>query len=483
LSHAYPNPLKPAVVISLTELEYKMNVKVITIVLLITFVMTSCTPAATPVPTQPILLTITQTPVPIASLTPIPPEPTIALTIVPSPTVEVNMVDLPQSKAAADQFASAMKSAGIQVDADQIRVGLTTKEITGKDGKKYEIALTQDGFPLVIKVGNGEWEQASIKLLLNGRGISFGMTPEYGDKYDTDRYRKIMGDADFIVPRGATEQAVIDQWTTKLALGWADFAHNNNQWIRVNCAFGGTGGFMLSSQIAHETDKNKILSFMQQRLQFLIGDLKPRQLNVVLEPFWYINGQMGFTSGQDPYILALGENWDAKAFQMANDIAVGDGLIPGKDISFYYNVYGIDRPGWIADSFVKRMFILKNSGVPIHGVGIQVYPDGYDNLQKPPTEDQLKQVIKQMSQIGDVYLELEVWEKHADNPDWIKETLVNMAEACVAINIESGKIACSSILIWDDGFNPEKKKFSPFFDANQLPTKLYWETLKSLFSQ
>ena len=62
------------------------------------------------------------------------------------------MVDLPQTKVAVNQFVAAMKLAGVQADAEKIRQGLFTKEMTALDGKKYEIALTQNGYPLMIKM-------------------------------------------------------------------------------------------------------------------------------------------------------------------------------------------------------------------------------------------------------------------------------------------------------------------------------------------
>ena len=133
---------------------------------------TSVKPTDLPIPTETLVPTATLAFTP----TPIPPTPTVTPTMTSSPTVEVKMADLPQTKAAVVQFAAAMQSAGVQVDAEQIRKGLTVKEITGKDGKKYEIALTQDSYPLMIRPWDEKWVKATIGLLSETVGIKAGTT-------------------------------------------------------------------------------------------------------------------------------------------------------------------------------------------------------------------------------------------------------------------------------------------------------------------
>ncbi len=142
--------------------------------------LTACGVKATDLPTT------TTVPTANPSATPILPTTTTTPTVAPSPTLEVKLVDLPQTKAAVDQFAAAMKSAGVQADSDQIRLGLTTKEITGKDGKKYEIASShidpdlkkqgealEGNYPLMIKTDGGWWK-ATLENLSMIRGWHFG---------------------------------------------------------------------------------------------------------------------------------------------------------------------------------------------------------------------------------------------------------------------------------------------------------------------
>ncbi len=117
--------------------------------ILFTFILSiglvSCAPAS--------ISTSAETPVPTVTLTltPVPPTPTIT----PIPPVE----SLPETLKSVSEFTNAMQNAGINIRTEQIlQQGLTIKEITREDGKKYKIATTQDGYPIMIKNGDGEWK-------------------------------------------------------------------------------------------------------------------------------------------------------------------------------------------------------------------------------------------------------------------------------------------------------------------------------------
>lgn len=213
---------------------------------------------------------------------------------------------------------------------------------------------------------------------------------------------------------------------------------------------------------------------MRERLQFVIGVLKPKQLNVLLEAHWYNNGQMGYHDS--PYLRALGKNWDVEAYNLAAAVAKENGLTPGKDIFFYYNDRSLDKPDYPLDLVFARLLTLKQSGVPIHGVGIQVYPD--DNV----TKDQLVTAIKRMSQIGEVYLEFGVWDEHGKDKTSVKKSFEMTVAACLEINAANTVPICSSILIWDDGFKPKNGRLSPFYTDKLEPSLLYSETLKNILT-
>lgn len=158
---------------------------------ILAILLASCAPASISTPTEMHIPTATLTltpvlsmstaaptemPIPTAtlSLTPIPFTPAVAPTMTPSPVVEVKVADLSQTKAAADQFATVMKLAGVQADAEQIRQALSTNKMMGVDGKKYEIALTQDGYPLMIKTDDG-WKTNILTQELDIGGLGLGI--------------------------------------------------------------------------------------------------------------------------------------------------------------------------------------------------------------------------------------------------------------------------------------------------------------------
>jgi GH35 family endo-1,4-beta-xylanase len=83
---------------------------------------------------------------------------------------------LPQTEAAVNEFVAAMAGAGVQLITDAVILGLTTKEITGKDGKAYEVALTEDGYLLLIKGGaGGEWEEPTGSNIVGATGIDLSV--------------------------------------------------------------------------------------------------------------------------------------------------------------------------------------------------------------------------------------------------------------------------------------------------------------------
>jgi GH35 family endo-1,4-beta-xylanase len=99
----------------------------------------------------------------------------------------------PATIAAVTEFANAMKAAGMTTTAEQIlQTGLVTKELTGVDGKKYQVASTQDGYPLMMKVEPGRWQEITPGIagpLFNNIniGISYGNTgvSSIGKRFNT----------------------------------------------------------------------------------------------------------------------------------------------------------------------------------------------------------------------------------------------------------------------------------------------------------
>jgi len=159
-----------------------MKTKNIVTVLLITTILVSCAPVVTVVsPTETTIPTLTFTPVPptettipTLTFTPVPP----TATSTPIPPIE----SLPETQKSVTEFANAMQNAGVNITPEQIlQQGLTIEEITGVDGKKYEIASTQDGYPLMIKgEKEDEWSEVTPGKLGELKGVIVsGMVEKY----------------------------------------------------------------------------------------------------------------------------------------------------------------------------------------------------------------------------------------------------------------------------------------------------------------
>lgn len=148
-----------------------MKIKNIVTVLLIALILASCVPAAKVVPTETAAPTSTFMPVPLTS------------TVEPPPTAELPLEQLPATILAAKALAASLSQAGISTTQEQIiqqgltvtqREGLNLTDATGTSRINYEIAYTLDGFPLMIKIGDGEWKPANFEN--NPYGIVFGYT-------------------------------------------------------------------------------------------------------------------------------------------------------------------------------------------------------------------------------------------------------------------------------------------------------------------
>ncbi len=137
--------------------------------MLVGVILASCAPVAKVIPTE--------TAIPISTFTPIPP------TIEPSPTAELPLEQKPETIQAAELLASVISQAGTSITYKQIlQQGLTVVQKESFDPAdtagirkiKYEIAYTQDDFPLMIKMEGENWKSANFDN--NPYNIVFGYT-------------------------------------------------------------------------------------------------------------------------------------------------------------------------------------------------------------------------------------------------------------------------------------------------------------------
>lgn len=120
---------------------------------------TDTLPAANVVPTSLVTATISSTATPHLEVT---------------ATAATSVEHLPITQLAVDQFVLAIKDAGTSITSEQIlQKGLITKDVSGKDGKMYSVASTQDGYPIMMKAG-GEWHPTTDKVRDEVKGINLG---------------------------------------------------------------------------------------------------------------------------------------------------------------------------------------------------------------------------------------------------------------------------------------------------------------------
>jgi hypothetical protein len=155
--------------------KVSMKIKNIVTVLLVSFILASCATVAKVVPVE--------TAIPTSTFTPIPP------TIEPSPTTELPLEQQPATIQAAEALAAALSQAGIPTTQEQIlQQGLTVTQREGFDFTdvtetrkiNYEIAYTQDNFPLMIKIDGRDWKPANFEN--NPYSIIFGYTDRIDPK-------------------------------------------------------------------------------------------------------------------------------------------------------------------------------------------------------------------------------------------------------------------------------------------------------------
>ncbi len=477
-----------------------MKVKANILVPLVVFVIVSCTPMPTPALVQTPATVKIATSAPSASSTPIPPTTTAAPTLIPSPTVEVKLVDLPQTKAAVDQFAAAMKTAGKQADADQIRQGLTTKEITGKDGEKYEIALTQDGYPLMIKAEEDKWSELTAKYSENVNNFAVGTSIDgWEGAQRNQNYRNTAGKYFSLLYLGGQIIPInIKNGGWDAGVDAMKLANENDEILYIHPGF----------YSAAETDdiRNGSLELIEEYISSRIDNFlklvdtsygKPTFLNFVNEASWDYKSNVGLFKDTDkpsnPFYKVYGRDWVSEVYIQIFNKAKEKGVIVGKDLLLVDNEAGMYFQGKKVDLMknyllTQKKLISEKINIPINevkiGVGMQLHmsptPDG-GNYFKIPSDNDFLGALDILSQIGDIFLtESDV--KGVSHEEEIKYLLHFMD-----IARKSGKVRemdfFQTLRFVDPYFKNGAFENGPngLFHEDFTPSVLYYDLLKSLF--
>jgi GH35 family endo-1,4-beta-xylanase len=436
----------------------------------------------------------------IASLTP-----TIVPTIVPSPTVEPKMEDLPQTKAAVDQFVAAMKAAGVQVDADQIRQRLTTKEITRKDGKKYEITLTKDGYPLMVKNEGEEWAIATARIsetLLNGLRI-LAQVDEDTPMYTSPKYAKIAGEyfgglytngpyfathIENIEGTYASADAfrrMADQYKSQLVI------HPGIDCNSVPNELKNADASMVKEYV------KKLTSYYLKHVTKIDTGTPPTVINFANEAVWATVDHQGWED--NAYYDAYGDRLIIDVYEEFYRQAADYDLTPGKDFILVYNDYNLYENSQKSNYAFKvlseaKKQIAKDLNIPENNVQLDIGMQmrmwyGHTDKNKSsyghypvPTQEEFFSKLKKFSSIGRIHIS--------------EVSLVNSPNEQMRIQILNGliKIAIQSGLVDSIGFEGvmDFQKYKELngetsaaqvnlVDSNYKPTINYYELLKLLY--
>lgn len=190
---------------------------------------------------------------------------------------------------------------------------------------------------------------------------------------------------------------------------------------------------------------------------------------------------------QSPWYEIIGEDFLAKAFEYAHEA--------DPDAELFYNDYNVINPQK-REKIYKLVKNLKDSGVPIHGVGIQGHWSIYE-----PTEEVLRETIEKFTDLGlDVQiteLDVSVYEKEHgrreptpedENDEFTAEQEQKQVEqydmffrvfrekADVLNGVTFWNI--SDRYSWLDHFPVEGRKDYPLlFDQDMEPKKAYFEVI------
>jgi endo-1,4-beta-xylanase len=182
------------------------------------------------------------------------------------------------------------------------------------------------------------------------------------------------------------------------------------------------------------------------------------------------------------WLNICGEEYIAKAFQWAHEA--------DPDAILFYNDYNTENPGK-RDKIYRLIKQLLDSGVPIHGIGLQ----GHWNIYNP-TEKDLRDAIEKYSSLGlkvqitelDVSVYSSDQEDPADNVFSPEREQKQIEKYNMVFSVfRNYKNVITGVTFWNvsdrsswlDNYPVRGRKNYPLlFDQNLQPKKAYWEVVK-----
>ena len=393
----------------------------------------------------------TELPFPTSTLAPTHelPQPTLTETITATSTPVPTLESLPETQKSVSEFVSALKSTQSNISAEQIlQQGLITKDLVGVDGKKYRVAITSNGYVLLVgtqnlKTGEWGWNGDTLKPIVeNIFGVPIGIAVNMSrpDMLKPMLQETVIANFSAIFPDGEFYQNTIEKWGRSKAQDNVDFADKNDLTLFIHPGFNRYDqAYLENIDPAKRIDRLKerartILSFVKK----VDGDTHklPTYVTMFNEPFGrYFDGAGHDRVGWKVDSLAqqtMGNDTLIETYILFYEAAQEQGLVIGKDVFFQFSEYGIntDNPKYrkaLQEFSIAKTEIAKRLKIPdvevMFGLTLEQRYDENNPLDmpdpkagtgrvRPPTEHELETTTAEFSKIVDFVNYTEI----SDNP-------------------------------------------------------------------
>lgn len=395
---------------------------------------------------------------------------------------------------AVTPFINAQIQAGIQTSLiDVLKQGFSINEILGVDGKTYEIAVTHDGYPLMVKSEGGEWESiiGNLNTLNNSAGIKLGSQAVYY-KLDDRTYKEILtGDFNTYLISGELNEPVL--WAPPKASEtdpYKKYATYNferaDKVIALAIANGADlhAGHLLDSRrpdflpdwlLNGTFTKQEYIDILKAHVNEVMmhigsqADVSKTTVSVVNEAFDW-NKYDGF------WAKAIGPEYVKTAYQQARE--------SNKDIKLIYNDVNVFYNGQVDDHdrvVFKLVSDLKKDGL-IDGVGFEMHLDA----SNVPSVNAVKQLIDMYSKIGvKVYItEFDVdMSKISGSDAEIQQKKAEVYVEMLKIFLNNPNIDSTTFFGFSKAVSWKPNTDSLMFDENYDPQMVFYEVAKLILSQ
>lgn len=345
------------------------------------------------------------------------------------------------------------------------------------------------------------WRVATPKIIGHKRGIEIGTSFDgWEGANDNPTYQKTAATYFGLITTGGQIMPFIIEKSDK---DWEGAKIARNVANRYNTILGLFPGFYPS----YETDEIKkaspkeIEEYVNSRIARLISlinksdkDHSLTYLFFVNEAFYGWQGRYDWYRNENPFYRVWGENWIAKIYSITYEKAKDKGLTPGKDFIMIYNDGELSYPGkkltLVHNELLEtKRKIAKELGISLEevqlDVGIQLHitpnPNNDGNYFKIPSESELSQAIKILSDIGKVHI------TEADVRDVTKEEGINILKDLLQTAALTGQVRSFTfyntfrfIPYYPNG--PFEHGPNGLFDKFFHPTHLYYSLISSLLS-